>query len=256
MITGFPRDTALFARRNRHETLLSPRITTSRPRVAVSSPRNDIKCELRVIELLKGEHYQPEYGRSTRNRLVTRAGGRDFRLTESRRFSSTSRRKRASSAYPEGAALTGEVNEMMDWINTQGLSRIRLRAGLPAKNLPEPQEAQRRGARGQIAWARKKGPGLAEKSSMKTCSGQRESIYAARQITIADYFGGPFVALGEIVRCNYSAYPNVNRWLDRMKTLKKLGKGARGLPRIRRLAQGQGLRGRLRRWLTSAAGGR
>jgi glutathione S-transferase len=26
------------------------------------------------------------------------------------------------------------------------------------------------------------------------------------------------------VRCNYSAYPNVNRWLDRMKALKNWGK--------------------------------
>jgi glutathione S-transferase len=44
------------------------------------------------------------------------------------------------------------------------------------------------------------------------------------RITIADYFGAPFVALGETVRCDYTGYPNVRRWLSDMKRLKSWGK--------------------------------
>ena len=38
-------------------------------------------------------------------------------------------------------------------------------------------------------------------------------------MTIADYFGAAFVALGEMLGCDFSAYPNVQRWLARMKAL-------------------------------------
>ena len=32
------------------------------------------------------------------------------------------------------------------------------------------------------------------------------------------------VALGELIRCDYSAYPNVERWLRNMKALKSWAK--------------------------------
>ena len=37
------------------------------------------------------------------------------------------------------------------------------------------------------------------------------------QVTIADYFGAGLVTLGEVIRCDFSAYPNVQRWLANMK---------------------------------------
>ena len=39
------------------------------------------------------------------------------------------------------------------------------------------------------------------------------------QITIADYLGAPYLTAGEIVRCDYSRYPNITRWLGNMKAL-------------------------------------
>jgi len=39
------------------------------------------------------------------------------------------------------------------------------------------------------------------------------------RITIADYFGASLLALGEIIRCDFSAYPNIQRWLATMKRL-------------------------------------
>jgi glutathione S-transferase len=39
-------------------------------------------------------------------------------------------------------------------------------------------------------------------------------------ITIADFYGASFVALGELTGSDFAAYPNVKAWLGRMKALK------------------------------------
>ena len=39
------------------------------------------------------------------------------------------------------------------------------------------------------------------------------------QITIADYFGSCLTTLGEVIRCDFSAYSNVERWLNNMRKL-------------------------------------
>jgi glutathione S-transferase len=36
-------------------------------------------------------------------------------------------------------------------------------------------------------------------------------------VTIADYFGAAMLTLGEVIHLDYSAYPNIRRWLAAMK---------------------------------------
>ena len=50
------------------------------------------------------------------------------------------------------------------------------------------------------------------------------SSTCADQITIADYFGGCLATLGEVIRCEFSAYPNVERWLNNLRKLKSWNK--------------------------------
>ena len=45
-----------------------------------------------------------------------------------------------------------------------------------------------------------------------------------KQITIADYYAAPFVALAEAVGSDLAGYPNVKRWLGNMKALKSWAK--------------------------------
>ena len=33
---------------------------------------------------------------------------------------------------------------------------------------------------------------------------------------LADYFGAPMLTLGDVIRLDYSSYPNVSRWLKTM----------------------------------------
>jgi glutathione S-transferase len=49
--------------------------------------------------------------------------------------------------------------------------------------------------------------------------GPEKPYLCGDQITIADYFGVCLLTLGEIIRCDLSAYPNVQRWLANMKRL-------------------------------------
>ena len=39
-------------------------------------------------------------------------------------------------------------------------------------------------------------------------------------ITIADYHAAPYVTLAEVIGSDLAAYPNIRRWLSRMKALK------------------------------------
>jgi glutathione S-transferase len=49
--------------------------------------------------------------------------------------------------------------------------------------------------------------------------GPNKPYLCGDQITIADYFGAALVTLGEVIRCDFSAYPNVQRWLNNVKKL-------------------------------------
>ena len=35
---------------------------------------------------------------------------------------------------------------------------------------------------------------------------------------IADYFGLAILQVGEVIRCDFSPYPNITRWLNAMKS--------------------------------------
>jgi glutathione S-transferase len=50
--------------------------------------------------------------------------------------------------------------------------------------------------------------------------GPDKAYLCGKDITIADYFGVGLLTLGEVVRCDFDAYPNIARWLANMKKLK------------------------------------
>jgi glutathione S-transferase len=43
------------------------------------------------------------------------------------------------------------------------------------------------------------------------------AFVCGNQITLADYLGSALITLGELVAFDFSPYPNVRRWLARMK---------------------------------------
>src|SRR6266571_4788733 len=171
-----------------------PVSTTSRP-VWLFIAENGIDCELRVVDLMKGEHYQPEYVAINPNRLVPVLEDGDFRLTESSAILKYLAEKTGSSTYPKELRARAKVNEMMDWINTQVCREFAYGLVYP-QIFPTHKRRSDEAHAGTIAWGKEKAQG----------------------------------------------------WLKVLnESSEELGQGARGLLRIRRLAQGQSLRGRLRR---------
>jgi glutathione S-transferase len=183
---------------------------------------NGIDCELQVVDLMKGEHYQPPYVAKNPSRLVPMIEDGDFRLTESSAILKYLAEKIGSPAYPKELKARAKVNEMMDWVNTQVCREFAYGLVYP-QIFPNHKRRSDEAHAATLAWGKERAQGWL-KVLDENLLGPKKKYLCGDQITIADYFGAPFVGLGEIVRADYSAYPNVSRWLERMKTLKNWAK--------------------------------
>ena len=125
--------------------------------------------------------------------------------------------KIASPAYPKDLKQRAKVNEMMDWLNTNFYRDW-------AYNLCYPQlfpNQKRRSDEAQAATIE-----IGQQNAKRWLKilndhwiGPKKQYLCGDQITIADYFGAALVTLGEVVRCDFSAYPNIERWLNNVKKL-------------------------------------
>ncbi len=194
-----------------------PASTTSRP-LMLFAAESGLDIEFKVVDLFTGEHVQPAYGEINPSHLVPVLEDGDFRLTESSAILKYLAEKSGSPAYPKELRLRAQVNEMMDWINTQlcrdfayGLVYPQI---FPAHKRPtDATQAQ------QLAWGKERAAGWMKVLDEKLI-GPKKAYLCGDAITIADYFGAAFVALGDAIGCDYSAYPNIRRWLGKMKALK------------------------------------
>ena len=198
-----------------------PISTTCRP-IVLFAAESGLDIDYKVVDLFTGEHVQPTYAAVNPSRLVPVLEDGDFRLTESSAILKYLAEKTGSPAYPKEVRSRAKVNEMMDWINTQVCRELAYGLVYP-QIFPNHKRRSDEAHAGTIAWGKEKAQAWL-KVLDENLLGPKKKFLCGDQITIADYFGGPFVALGEIVRCNYSAYPNVKRWLDRMKALKSWSK--------------------------------
>ena len=176
---------------------------------------NNIPCEMEVVDILKGAHYEPAYSEKNPNRLVPMLEDGDFRLTESAAILRYLAEKTDSPAYPKDLKQRARVNEVMDWFNSNFYKRLGLRPGLSAA-LPAPQAAGREGPAGTIAWAQERSKGWLQVLNDHWLAGDKKYI-CGDQITIADYLGSAIMSIGELIHCDLRAYPNVQRWLGNVK---------------------------------------
>ena len=193
-----------------------PVSTTSRP-VMLFAMESGLDVEFQVVDLMKGEHMQAPFAALNPTRLVPLLEDGSFRLTESSAILKYLAEKSGSPAYPKDLQKRARVNEMMDWINTQvcrdfayGLVYPQI---FPAHKRPSDEQQK-----GQLAWAKERSKGwltILDKNILGS-----NKYLCGNEISIADYFGVSFIGLGEIIRLDFAAYPNVNRWLNAMKAMK------------------------------------
>jgi glutathione S-transferase len=194
-----------------------PASTTSRP-VILFAAENGIKADLQIVDLFTGEHYKPPFEAINPNHLVPVLEDDGFRLTESSAILKYLADKIQSPAYPKDLRQRARVNERMDWINTQVCRDFAYGYVYP-QIFPTHKRPSAEVQEATLAWGRERA-----KSWMKILDehmiGPKNGYLCGNEISIADYFGASFVALGELIRSDFDAYPNVKRWLDNMKRLK------------------------------------
>jgi glutathione S-transferase len=198
-----------------------PVSTTSRP-IMLFAAESGASIDFQVVDLFKGEHLEEAYAAINPNKLVPVLEDGDFRLTESSSILKYIADKIGSPAYPKDLRQRAKVNEMMDWLNSN-LYRDWAYGLIYPQIFPHHKRPNEALQAGTIAWAKDRSKGWLTILD-RDLIGPKRKYLCGDAITIADYFGAPMITLGEVVRCDFSPYPNVSRWLGNMKALKSWNK--------------------------------
>jgi glutathione S-transferase len=196
---------------------MHPVSMTTRP-VRLFIAENNIPMDEVFIDLMKGEHHGEAYTAVNPNRMVPMLEDGDFRLTESSAILKYLADKIGSPAYPKDLKARAKVNEMMDWLNTNFYRDWGYGLAYP-QLFPHHKRRSDEAHAGAIEWGANN-----SKNWLKLLNdhwiGPKNNYLCGNEITIADYFGAGLVTLGEVIGCDFSPYPNVQRWLGNMKKLK------------------------------------
>ncbi len=195
---------------------MHPVSTACRP-IRLFIADNNIACEEELVDLMTGAHHQEPFASINPNRMVPMLVDGDLKLTESSAILKYLADKVGSAAYPKELKARAKVNEVMDWINTNFYRDFGYGLCYP-QLFPHHKRRSDEAQTATIAWGADK-----SKSWLKLLNdhwiGPSRRYLCGSDITIADYFGAGIVTAGELVGCDFAAYPNVRRWLDAMKGL-------------------------------------
>lgn len=191
-----------------------PVSTTSRMLVLFAEDTG-LKADWQVVDLFTGEHVQPPYLKINPSGLVPMLEDGDFRLTESSAILKYLADTSHSPTYPADLRQRAKVNEMMDWLNTQFYREFAYGLIYPQlfPHLRRPTEEQQAAT---LAWGKEKARNWL-KVLDENLIGPNKVYLCGDEITLADYFGAPILSAGELIRCDFTPYPNITRWLANMK---------------------------------------
>jgi len=194
---------------------MNPASTACRP-VCLFIAEKKLPVTERFVDLMKGEHHGAAFTAINPSSLVPVLEDGEFRMTESSAILKYLASRFDAPEYPKDLKQRAKVDEAMDWFNTQfyrdfgyGLVYPQL---FPHHKRPTDEQQQ-----GTIEWGRNKSKSWLEVLDRHVLG---KSDYVANgRISIADYFGASLVTAGELIGCGFDGYPNVQRWLARMKEL-------------------------------------
>ena len=196
---------------------MHPVSMTSRP-VRLFIAESGINVDEQVVDLFTGEHHKEPFASLNPNRMVPMLEDGDLRLTESSAILKYLADKVGSPAYPKDLKQRAKVNEMMDWLNTNFYREYAYNLIYP-QLFPHMKRPNDEVQKATLEWGKERAKGWLQILNDHWI-GPTNQYLCGNQITIADYLGAAFVTLGEIVRCDFSPYPNVQRWLGNMRKLK------------------------------------
>ena len=194
-----------------------PASTASRP-VLLFAAENGVPLQMQLVDIFKGEQRQPAYLALNPSGLVPLLEDGDFRLSESSAILKYLADKTASPLYPKELQARARVNERMDWFNTQ-LSRDFCSGLVFAQLLPNQRRRSDEAQAATVAWGQERSRQWLQVLNDHLL-GPTRNFVCGDEITLADYLGACLLTLGEVIGCDFAAYPYVQGWLARMKALK------------------------------------
>jgi glutathione S-transferase len=198
---------------------MHPVSTTSRP-IRLFIAESGIDCEEQVVDLMTGEHLQPAFSEVNPNKMVPVLVDGDLRLTESSAILKYLADKVESPAYPKDLKQRAKVNEAMDWFNTNFARDFAYGLCYP-QLFPHHKRRSDEAHEATVAWAQERAQAWLQLLNDNIIGSN--AYVCGNSISIADYFGACLLTLGDITRCDFAKYPNVQRWLTTMKALPHWG---------------------------------
>jgi glutathione S-transferase len=193
-----------------------PASTTCRP-IMLFAEESGIALDYQLVDIFTGEQYKDAYTSINPCHMVPVLEDGDFRLTESSAILKYLADTIDSPAYPKDLKARARVNERMDFVNTQ-VSREFTYGFVYPQLLPIFKRKDAAVQAATLEWGRERSRGWLGVLDQHFI-GPRNRYLCGDSITIADYFAVAFIALGESIRCDFSPYPNVKRWLGTMRDL-------------------------------------
>jgi len=190
-----------------------PISTACRP-VMMFAADHGLDLDLELVDLMSGQHHSEAYAAINPNQLVPWLIDGDLAIGEVSAILKYLADKTESATYPRDLRQRARVNAAMDWFNTQFhrafCDFVVYPQVLPPDHLPDADclpGLVRYGTTHAPRWL-----GILDRAMI----GDRRFV-CGDTITLADYLGAAFVTLGELVRYDFSPYPNVCRWLATLK---------------------------------------
>jgi len=193
-----------------------PASTTCRM-VMMFAAEEGISLDYQVVDILAGEHLQPEYKALNPNCLVPLLDDEGFLLTESGAIIRYLAGKNGSAAYPPDLKERARIDEMMEWFYSNFYKDFGYGLVYP-QLFPHHKRPTESAHAGTLEWGERMSRhwlGILDSKWI----GPDRSFLCGDRISLADYVGAEMVTLGEVIHCTFADYPNVKRWSNRMKAL-------------------------------------
>jgi glutathione S-transferase len=195
---------------------MHPASITSRI-VRLYAAEKGIALDEEVVDLFSGAHHQEPFVSYNPNRLVPVLQDGDFRLTESSAILIYLAEKFGYPEYPADLQARARVNETIAWASFNFYRDFGYNLGYP-QLFDWHKRPSDEGTRVAVEWGRDKSVFWLQVLDTYWL-GDGRTWLTGEAITVADYFVGGLVALGDIIRWDFSRTPNVARWLGQVKAL-------------------------------------
>ena len=193
-----------------------PASSTSRPILQFCADAA-IRYEPVMIDLMTGEHFGEAYAAVNPNCMVPVIDDDGFILSESSAILKYLAEKHQSPAYPAELQQRARVNEMMDWFNANLYREYGYHLIYPQifpHHARQPEVANH----ATIEWGKSESTKMLRTLNDYYLAGGHRYL-CGDTLSIADYFGAALLTLGEIIGSDFHDYPNIENWLQTIKTL-------------------------------------